>query len=85
MFDTSGDGEISQDEFRRALDKMGRKLTEDQLDDLIRQIDSDHSGTISIKEFLTAVKVRLIWKWFPFIYLFCGQSLNAFVLQKFCY
>jgi len=60
MFDTSGDGEISQDEFRRALDKMGRKLTEDQLDDLIRQIDSDHSGTISIKEFLTAVKVRLI-------------------------
>ena len=60
MFDTSGDGEISQDEFRRALDKMGRKLTEDQLDDLISQIDSDHSGTISIKEFLTAVKVRLI-------------------------
>ena len=60
MFDTSGDGEISQEEFREALNKMGRRLTDDQLDALIRQIDVDHSGTISIKEFLTAVKMRLI-------------------------
>jgi Ca2+-binding EF-hand superfamily protein len=58
-FDTSGDGEMTQDEFKRTLRQMGRNFSDAQVADLVHRIDSDNSGTINIKEFLVAVQHKI--------------------------
>ena len=45
------DGAISVGEFRAVLDRVNSGLTPDDITDLVRELDHDHSGTISKDEF----------------------------------
>lgn len=49
--DTDGSGELDQQEFRAALLQMGLGLSDDEMGLVMREIDTDGGGTISIDEF----------------------------------
>merc|ERR1719463_651747 len=50
--DVDGTAEIDKDELREALRKMGMKCTPSEIDEMMREIDVDGSGTIAWPEFL---------------------------------
>ncbi|CAF0728614.1 unnamed protein product [Rotaria sp. Silwood1] len=56
VFDQNGDGSITLSELRIVLDQMGLDPTEEELQDMIREVDEDQSGTISFAEFVDMVK-----------------------------
>ncbi|CAF3945603.1 unnamed protein product [Rotaria sp. Silwood2] len=56
VFDQNGDGSITLSELRIVLDQMGLDPTEEELQDMIREVDEDQSGTISFVEFVDMVK-----------------------------
>ncbi|XP_064597281.1 neo-calmodulin-like [Liolophura sinensis] len=51
VFDRNGDGFISSAELRTVLVNLGEKLTDKQIDDLMREADKDGDGRISYEEF----------------------------------
>jgi hypothetical protein len=51
IFDRNGDGKISRDEFRSAIEKMGLRLTDNDLRALINQLDTDRDGNVRYLEF----------------------------------
>lgn len=52
VFDKNGDGEISAAELGDVMRSLGLKPTDGELQDMLHEVDSDHSGTIDINEFL---------------------------------
>ncbi|CAF0761406.1 unnamed protein product [Adineta ricciae] len=56
VFDQDGDGSITLAELRIVLDQMGLEPTEEELQDMIREVDEDQSGSISFVEFVGMVK-----------------------------
>ena len=48
-FDFNGDGHLSKEEFRTIF---AGKLTEDEFERVMKQVDADGSGTISVKEYI---------------------------------
>lgn len=52
-FDANGDGEITRDEFKTVLQKLGRfdDIPGNELDAMLRELDGDRSGRISLREF----------------------------------
>ncbi|XP_075853662.1 uncharacterized protein LOC142864347 [Microcebus murinus] len=50
-FDQDGDGYISRDELRQAMVKLGVQLTDEELDDLLGEADTDHDGKVDFEEF----------------------------------
>jgi calmodulin len=52
VFDKDGSGYITADELRDFLTRMGEPLTDDEVDDLLRQADLDGDGQISYEEFV---------------------------------
>ncbi|CAF0860617.1 unnamed protein product [Rotaria sordida] len=56
VFDQNGDGSITLSELRIVLDQMGLDPSEEELQDMIREVDEDQSGTISFAEFVDMVK-----------------------------
>lgn len=55
VFDTDGDGYISIDDLRNIMQSLGEQLTEDQLADIMRDIDTNGQGKISESEFTELV------------------------------
>ncbi len=53
MFDTDGSGEISADELRACLAKLGQKLSLDEVLAMVREVDDNNNGTVGFSEFLT--------------------------------
>jgi len=51
-FDYDQDGQISYDEFRVCLDRINLSLSENELRQLWRVVDTDNSGKISLDEFV---------------------------------
>merc|ERR1712028_171280 len=51
-FDVNRDGEVSEREFMRALDKLRLDLTDKEARKLMRRFDTDNSGRISYREFI---------------------------------
>ncbi|CAF4096286.1 unnamed protein product [Rotaria socialis] len=56
VFDQNGDGSITLSELRIVLDQMGLDPSEEELQDMIREVDADQSGSISFVEFVDMVK-----------------------------
>jgi len=54
-FDTDGSGEISFDEFKKAMLTFNASLTPPQLNTMFGMFDQDNSGSISIKEMVEVV------------------------------
>lgn len=55
MFDKDGNGFISAAELRHIMTNLGEKLTDEEVDEMIREADIDGDGQINYEEF---VKVR---------------------------
>lgn len=53
IFDKDGDGYISTKELRNAMIALGNNPTDDEVNEKIRKVDKDKSGTVDFKEFLT--------------------------------
>lgn len=47
MFDRNGDGFISAPELRIVMTNLGEKLTDEEVDDMIREADLDGDGVVS--------------------------------------
>lgn len=45
-FDVNGDGKISKEELKEGLQILGEAVTDEELDELIKQIDVDNDGQI---------------------------------------
>ena len=52
VFDKDGNGFISRSELRQVLEKMGEKISEAEIDDMIDEVDSDGDGEICYEEFV---------------------------------
>lgn len=52
MYDKSGNGYINVSDLREILRALDDKLTEDELDEMIAEIDTDGSGTVDFDEFM---------------------------------
>ncbi|GME33186.1 Calmodulin [Neofusicoccum parvum] len=51
VFDRDGSGTINSSELRHVMKAIGENLTDDEIDDLIREADVDGNGTIDYDEF----------------------------------
>ena len=51
VFDTDGSGVITREELREKLTTLGEKLSEEEVEELLAEADTDKSGTISFEEF----------------------------------
>lgn len=54
VFDRDGSGTINSSELRHVMKAIGENLTDDEIDDLIREADVDGNGTIDCKSPPTA-------------------------------
>ena len=52
IFDINGNGKITAAELRSAMAKMGEKLTNEDVEDKIRQADKNNDGLINYEEFV---------------------------------
>ncbi|EPS71154.1 calmodulin, partial [Genlisea aurea] len=52
VFDKDQNGFISPDELRHVMTNLGEKLTDDELDEMIRNADVDGDGQIDYREFV---------------------------------
>lgn len=59
LFDRDGDGSITKKEFRQGWLTLGLELTFEEIDDLMKLVDSDGSGNISYDEFISKMDVHL--------------------------
>lgn len=46
VFDKDGSGTISADELRQVMKSLGENLTNEEIDEMIREADKDQNGTI---------------------------------------
>ena len=53
VFDKDGNGFISADELRHVINNFGEKLTDEEVDEYIRDADIDDDGQINYEEFVT--------------------------------
>ena len=58
VFDADGDGYISQEDLRTIMQSLGEQLTDDQLADIIREIDSTGEGRIDLHEFTEVINSK---------------------------
>jgi calmodulin len=52
VFDKNGDGYISAAELLHVMTNLGEKLTQDEIDEMIREADLDNDGQIDWNEFV---------------------------------
>ncbi|KAG2232007.1 hypothetical protein INT48_004817 [Thamnidium elegans] len=51
VFDKDNDGYITPDELRQVMKQLGQKLSEQEVDEMIKEADADSDGKIDYKEF----------------------------------
>ncbi len=51
VFDSDGNGYIDAKELRLAMTRLGEKLTEAEVDDMIKDADKNGDGKVDYKEF----------------------------------
>lgn len=59
LFDRDGDGQISKKEFRQGWLTLNIGLTYDEIDDLMKLVDTDKSGSISYDEFISKMDIHI--------------------------
>ena len=61
MFDKDGNGFISAAELRHVMTNLGEKLTDEEVDEMIREADVDGDGQINYEEFVKMVPNRVYY------------------------
>lgn len=61
IFDCKGDQFISFDELKEVMSRMGEKMTDDDINNLIKEADEDGDGKVSYQEFC-----KLMDRWSQF-------------------
>ena len=52
VFDKDGNGYISSAELRHVMTNLGEKLTDEEVDEMIREADIDGDGQVNYEEFV---------------------------------
>ena len=60
LFDRNGDGKVSSEEFRDAMNELGFKLTDEQYRTGVACFDSNEDGSLDFEEFVELAKTFLI-------------------------
>lgn len=58
VFDRDGNGFISAAELRHVMTNLGEKLTEEEVDEMIREADIDGDGQINYDQFVRMMMAR---------------------------
>ena len=64
VFDKDGNGYISAAELRHVMTNLGEKLTDDEVDDMIREADLDGDGMVNYEGeemSVTTTSVRMLY------------------------
>ncbi|KAJ3673313.1 hypothetical protein LUZ60_006687 [Juncus effusus] len=56
LFDKNRDGQITSDELKDVLTRLGHSLTTEQISEMIQGVDTDRNGTIDFNEFKTLME-----------------------------
>jgi len=59
LFDKDGDGTITTEELGIVMRSLGQNPTEDELQVMLNEVDSDGNGTIDFNEFLSMMAKKL--------------------------
>jgi calmodulin len=57
-FDNDGDKAIGAEDLMKVMTDMGEKVSQDEIDELIRIADTDGDGKLSVAEFTEWMKTR---------------------------
>lgn len=52
IFDSDGNGKITSEELRLIMENLGEKLTDEEIDDMVKEADIDGDGEINYEEFV---------------------------------
>lgn len=74
LVDADGSGQISHEEFRKLLETLNLRPTEDELVEMFDEVDGDGNGTIEFEEFVSVMSKRVQSEYSP------EQLRNAFKL-----
>ena len=58
VFDSDGDGSISSEELRHVMMNLGEKLSDDEVNELLREADANGDGGIDYGEFAEMMGVK---------------------------
>ncbi|KAK0609033.1 Calmodulin [Lasiodiplodia hormozganensis] len=58
VFDKNGDGDITAKELGEVMRSLGQNPTDEELNDMINELDVDHTGSIDFKEFLVMMSKK---------------------------
>ncbi|XP_023312077.1 calmodulin-like isoform X1 [Anoplophora glabripennis] len=58
VFDKNNDGLISSNELRHVMTSLGERLSEEEVDDMIKEADLDGDGQVNYEEFVTILTAK---------------------------
>ncbi|GLV40786.1 Calmodulin [Carabus blaptoides fortunei] len=58
VFDKNNDGLISSNELRHVMTSLGERLSEEEVDDMIKEADLDGDGMVNYEEFVTILTAK---------------------------
>jgi Ca2+-binding EF-hand superfamily protein len=56
MFDSDGSGAISNEELKAAIVSIGLQVSDEEIDELIKEVDEDQNGVIDFSEFCHCIR-----------------------------
>ncbi|EOA25705.1 hypothetical protein CARUB_v10019058mg [Capsella rubella] len=63
VFDKDQNGFISAAELRHVMTNLGEKLTDEEVDEMIREADVDGDGQINYEEFVKVMMANHVWEY----------------------
>lgn len=80
MFDRNGDGFISASELRHVMTNLGEKLTDEEVEDMIREADLDGDGLVNYEgEFVLRTKGKTFY--FPLFFMLLASLCLRFTFR----
>jgi len=61
MFDTDGSKTIDSKELKNLMIMLGVEATQEEIDEIMRQVDKDNNGFIDFDEFVTLMSDKMVF------------------------